>query len=122
MVGGRLPGVVGLTTTMRTIRIHRVDSEPVERFRSRIVVELLTARSVAPPSPPPALAAPAMAKRRGEQGRVLLRVLVSADGDALTVEVLASSGSETLDRTAVEAVRPWRFVPARLGTTPVEAW
>jgi len=53
---------------------------------------------------------------------VLLRVLVSADGDARTVEIRTSSGYETLDRTAVETVRRWRFVPARLGTTPVEAW
>jgi len=70
----------------------------------------------------PAPAYPAASRRRGEQGRVVLRVLVSANGEARTVEVRTSSGFEALDRTAVETVRQWRFVPARLGATPVDAW
>jgi protein TonB len=38
------------------------------------------------------------------------------------VQVKASSGSERLDTTALETVRHWKFVPARRGDTPVEAW
>ena len=33
-----------------------------------------------------------------------------------------SSGSDRLDRAALDAVRRWKFVPARLGDTPVDAW
>ncbi|MDB5904867.1 MAG: outer rane transport energization protein TonB, partial [Betaproteobacteria bacterium] len=38
------------------------------------------------------------------------------------VQVKASSGSERLDTTALETVRHWKFIPARRGDTPVEAW
>jgi len=53
---------------------------------------------------------------------VLLRVLVGRDGAALKVEVDQSSRSRTLDHAALDAVRQWRFVPARRGTETVEAW
>ncbi len=58
----------------------------------------------------------------GEQGKVVLRVLVSAGGDPAKVEVRTSSGSEVLDEAALDAVKHWRFVPARKGEQPVEAW
>jgi periplasmic protein TonB len=70
------------------------------------------------PAPP----YPAIARRTGEQGRVLLRVLVSAAGTAESVEVRASSGSPRLDHAALETVRRWRFVPARQGGETVAAW
>ena len=65
---------------------------------------------------------PEHARREGQQGRVLLRVLVDQEGRSKSVEVSRSSGSETLDRAAVEAVRLWRFAPARYGDKPVESW
>ena len=58
----------------------------------------------------------------GEQGRVLLRVVVTAAGLAEQVELKASSGTERLDRAAIDAVKRWRFVPARQGDQPVAAW
>jgi len=70
----------------------------------------------------PAPAYPALSRRLGEEGRVLLRVYVHADGSAGQVEVRESSGYERLDRAAREAVARWRFVPARQGERPVAAW
>ena len=70
----------------------------------------------------PAPAYPALARRNGEEGRVLLRVLVGADGDAERVELKSSSGSERLDAAALETVKRWKFVPAKLGSEPVAAW
>ena len=70
----------------------------------------------------PAPAYPALSRRLGEQGRVLLRVHVLADGSAGQVEVRESSGFERLDRAARETVVRWRFVPARQGERPVAAW
>jgi protein TonB len=55
---------------------------------------------------------PEIARRRGEQGRVLLRVSVSADGTPLGVTVLDTSGHPSLDAAALTAVRQWRFIPA----------
>ena len=71
-------------------------------------------------NPPPRY--PAMARRLGEQGRVMLRVLVSAAGLADKVELRTSSGSERLDEAAIETVKRWRFVPARQGERSVAAW
>ena len=69
----------------------------------------------APPYPP-------LARRMNEQGRVVLRVLVSTEGLAEKVELRTSSGSSRLDQSALETVRGWKFVPARQGTSPVAAW
>ena len=65
---------------------------------------------------------PAMSRRQGETGRVLLRVYVSAEGKAERVELKTSSGFERLDQSAREAVARWRFVPARRGSEQVAAW
>ena len=69
----------------------------------------------------PAPLYPASAKRAGEEGRVLLRVLVSADGRAQSVEIAKTSGFDHLDVAAIDAVRRWRFVPARRGDAAVAA-
>jgi sulfite reductase (NADPH) flavoprotein alpha-component len=71
-------------------------------------------------NPPPAY--PALSRRKGEEGRVVLRVLVNAAGAAQAVEIRASSGHERLDVAALETVRRWKFVPARRGAEPVSAW
>lgn len=70
----------------------------------------------------PAPVYPSRARRLGEQGKVVLRVLVNSGGTADRVELRTSSGSELLDAAAREAVRRWRFVPARQGDQPVAAW
>lgn len=64
---------------------------------------------------------PRLSRRMGEQGKTLLLVQVSAEGKALQVELQRSSGSSRLDQAAIEAVRQWRFVPARLGNSQVAA-
>jgi protein TonB len=71
-------------------------------------------------NPPPAY--PAMSRRLGEQGRVILRVLVNAGGSADEVQIRDSSGHARLDEAARETVRRWRFAPAKRGETPVPAW
>lgn len=62
---------------------------------------------------------PRIARSRGWQGKVLLRVQVSAAGVNDNVAVHRSSGHEILDESAIEAVKKWKFVPARRGDTPV---
>jgi len=71
-------------------------------------------------NPPPAY--PAMSRRVGEQGRVVLRVLVNPKGRSDDVEIRSSSGHSRLDDAARETVRRWRFVPAKRGDQPVPAW
>ncbi len=62
---------------------------------------------------------PAFARSRGWQGKVLLRVKVTADGLSEAVTVHHSSGHEILDESAVAAVEKWQFIPARRGNTAV---
>lgn len=91
---------------------------------------------VAPPAPPAPLVAarfdadylhnpkpayPALARRRGDEGKVLLKVRVSPQGEALNVTLAKSSGSDSLDTAAIDAVTHWRFVPARRGDESVES-
>jgi protein TonB len=70
----------------------------------------------------PAPTYPPLARRIGEQGRVILRVLVSSDGVPEKVELRTSSGSARLDESALDTVKRWKFVPARQGSQPVAAW
>lgn len=63
---------------------------------------------------------PPASRRGGEQGQVLLRVAVAADGSAQAVQVIAGSGFSRLDQAALEAVRRWKFVPAKRGDIPVD--
>ncbi len=70
----------------------------------------------------PKPAYPAISRRLNEQGRVMLRVHVAADGNATDVQLHTSSGSSRLDQSALDTVRRWKFVPAKLGKDPVTAW
>jgi len=70
----------------------------------------------------PAPQYPAVSRRLGEQGKVLLRVHVDPQGVPTTVTLGTSSGHDRLDAVALETVRRWRFVPARRGEEPVSAW
>ena len=60
-----------------------------------------------------------LSRRMGEQGTVLLKVQVSAEGRPLSVAVKKSSGFERLDEAAVKAAANWRFVPAKQGNAAV---
>lgn len=70
----------------------------------------------------PAPVYPPLSRRFREEGQVLLRVKVSAEGLPLAVELARSSGHPRLDTAARNTVLGWRFVPARQGEQPVAAW
>jgi periplasmic protein TonB len=70
----------------------------------------------------PAPRYPLAARRAGEQGTVTLKVRVTREGLPERVEIEKTSGSPRLDSAALDAVRSWRFVPARRGATPIESW
>ena len=58
-------------------------------------------------------------RRRNVEGDVVMEVVVRADGSIGTVRVLQGLGSG-LDQRAIDAVRQWRFSPARRYGTPVD--
>lgn len=59
------------------------------------------------------------ARRLGIEGDVVLEIVVRNDGTVGSVKVLQGLNAG-LDRRAVEAVRQWRFSPARRLGTPVD--
>jgi protein TonB len=65
---------------------------------------------------------PSEARRTHQEGNVLLRVLVAADGHVQDVSMERGCGFPLLDDAAAAAVRKWRFTPGRRGDTAVDAW
>ena len=65
---------------------------------------------------------PATPRRLGIQGTTLLRVHVLADGRIGDVLVEKSAGHPELDDAATDAVKRWRFDPARRGSDAVAMW
>ncbi|MSR88258.1 MAG: energy transducer TonB [Candidatus Margulisbacteria bacterium] len=63
---------------------------------------------------------PDSARRRGQEGVVLLSILVDKNGNAISIKLKKSSGSTVLDDSAEKAVKNWKFKPALFGSTPVE--
>lgn len=70
----------------------------------------------------PAPAYPPLSRRMGEEGKVILRVSVTPQGLAESVEIKTSSGSTRLDEAAQKTVRNWKFIPAKRGDNAVQSW
>lgn len=101
-----------------------------------LVVAAAPTAPPAPPAPPrlelpssdaaylqnPRPAYPPASRRLGEQGRVLLRVLIGTDGTAHQAELHQSSGHDRLDQAALETVRKWRYVPGKRAGVPEAMW
>lgn len=97
------------------------------------------AATPAPPAPPPAPKIelpssdadylqnpkppyPPMSQRLGEQGKVVVRVLIGTDGQAQQAEVKTSSGFERLDQAALATVKRWRYVPGKRNGVVEAMW
>ena len=90
---------------------------PVESFDPGPQLATLTyAHNPAPRYPPRSI-------RAGDEGQVLLRVLVDANGNPIDVTIERSSGHRELDRAAREQVlAKWKFHPAQRAGVPVPAY
>ena len=58
---------------------------------------------------------PKVARAKGWEGTVVLKALVEKDGHCESAVVEKSSGHKVLDESAIEAVKRWKFSPARMG-------
>lgn len=65
---------------------------------------------------------PMIARRNAYEGEVLLRVWVLKDGKVGNVELERSSGYKVLDKSALQAVKGWIFVPGKKNGVPVSSW
>lgn len=71
-------------------------------------------------NPPPVY--PRMSRRMGEQGTVLVRVFINAEGRAEKAEIRTSSGYTRLDEAALETVQRWRYASGQRGGQPEAMW
>ena len=94
------------------------NSEPAPAAAQTIVQPRFDAAYLNNPSP----SYPPMSRRLGETGKVFLRVHVLPAGQPDQVEIRTSSGFPRLDNAAMEAVKRWRFIPAKQGNDAVAAW
>lgn len=65
---------------------------------------------------------PGLARKRGQEGTVVLQVLVNREGRVDDLKIETSSGFGLLDRTAVAAVKDWSFEPGRKDRNPIAMW
>ena len=70
----------------------------------------------------PKPAYPPLSKRLGEQGKVVVRVLIGADGLPQKAELRQSSSFERLDQAALNTVLKWRYVPGKRGGVAEDMW
>src|SRR3989344_591387 len=87
---------------------------PVKPVATKPVAEVLS-RKPSFREPPRQPHHPSQARRRNQQGVVLVAVRLDERGQQRSLNVLRSSGVDSLDRAALEAVAKWRFRPETSG-------
>ncbi|MCJ0763798.1 energy transducer TonB [Variovorax sp. CYS-02] len=96
----------------------------------------VAAAPAAPPAPPkvempssdaayldnPKANYPPLSKRLGEQGKVIVRVYIGADGTPQKAELRKSSGYTRLDNSALDYVMKCRYVPGKVNGVAQAMW
>ncbi len=65
---------------------------------------------------------PEIARVRGYEGVVLIAAEILPTGYVGSVKIRKSSGYAILDQSALEAVKPWKFEPAKMSGRPFTLW
>lgn len=65
---------------------------------------------------------PLIARIRGHEGIVILSVEIFTDGSVGSLKIKKSSGYSVLDKSALEAVKTWKFEPGRKIGKPTIMW
>ncbi|MDR7135797.1 protein TonB [Lysobacter niastensis] len=78
-----------------------------------------TTRPMAIDTPPPVY--PAELACEGTGGQVLLMLTIGVEGKPTEARMLRSSGVAALDAAAQDAIRNWRFEPAKVNDRPQPA-
>lgn len=70
----------------------------------------------------PVPAYPALSRRLGEKGTVVLEILVKANGTVGDIKLKSSSGYNRLDDAAINAIKRWKFIPASQAGVAIDYW
>ncbi|WP_339081796.1 energy transducer TonB [Pseudomonas sp. TMP9] len=102
------------TTSQSPVVVAAAQVVPTKPVAAQPTAEVFSAK----PSfrdPPRQPNYPSQARRRNQQGEVLVEVRLDERGQQRSLNVLRSSGVDSLDRAALEAVAKWRFRPETSG-------
>ncbi|MBU0902224.1 MAG: energy transducer TonB [Gammaproteobacteria bacterium] len=102
------------TTSQSAVVVAAAQTAPVKPVAKKPVAEVLS-RKPSFSEPPRQPNYPSQARRRNQQGVVLVEVRLDERGQQRSLNVLRSSGVDSLDRAALEAVAKWRFRPETTG-------
>ena len=92
-----------------TVASVATPAPPAPPAAPKVVLPSSDADYLSNPKPP----YPPMSKRLNEQGKVVVRVLISSTGQPLKAELKQSSGYDRLDQSALATVMKWRYVPGK---------
>ena len=104
------PRVANISKTLAIAKVTKTDPE----IRTGVSISASYAKTNQKPE------YPAQSRRLNEEGTVVLKILVLAEGSAGEVEVKSSSGFPMLDQSARDAVKKWHFNPATLDGKPID--
>ncbi len=65
---------------------------------------------------------PAIARRAGHEGTVVLNLLIDDKGNVEVVELIKGVGRKDMDEAAIHAVTRWKFKPGIKDDVPVRVW
>jgi protein TonB len=114
------------TPSSATPAIHSADATPATapaqtgQTKGAPAFSLPSSEAHGLTNPKPAY--PRQSRRLNEQGQVVIRVFVAADGSPQQCEIKTSSGFDRLDQEALRTVMRWRFVPGQRFGTPEAMW
>jgi periplasmic protein TonB len=101
-----------------SVPVAAVASAPPAPAPVKVVLPSSDADYLNNPKPP----YPPMSKRLNEQGNVMVRIYIDADGLPQKAELQRTSGFERLDQAALAVVMKWRYVPGKRGGVPEAMW
>lgn len=112
------PAPISSPVAAPSVPVAAVASTPPAPAPAKVVLPSSDADYLNNPKPP----YPPMSKRMNEQGNVMVRIYIDADGLPQKAELQRTSGFERLDQAALAVVMKWRYVPGKRGGTPEAMW
>lgn len=105
------------TTAADPVQTASLGRDPTRRPMSPAAVSIETGIAVASGNAQPRY--PLIARKRGYEGRAIIRASVSERGRVLSATVAESSGHDVLDQAARRAVSGWAFQPGQRDGRPI---
>lgn len=96
-------------------QINKVQESSPAAAAAPISMPSADSKSLNNPKPP----YPISSRENGEQGRVLLNACINDKGEIDRLELAKSSGHPALDRSALNTVQHWKFIPAQQAGNPI---